>query len=78
MSHFVEPLRSFVTCKTAFAASWLLWLHMGYSSGDSRSLLCTLSTGHWFFEDNRPDAYDPDPARLAWQRTVEFLHRTLN
>ena len=30
-------------------------------------------TGHWFFEDNRPDAYDPESAQLAWERTIEFL-----
>lgn len=30
-------------------------------------------TGHWFFEEDRVDAYNPDAARLAWQRTVEFL-----
>jgi carboxymethylenebutenolidase len=34
-------------------------------------------TGHWFFEQDRPDAYDPEAAELAWQRTVEFLQKTL-
>jgi carboxymethylenebutenolidase len=32
-------------------------------------------TGHWFFEWDRPDAYDAHAARLAWQRTIEFLDR---
>lgn len=30
-------------------------------------------TGHWFFENDRPDAYNPQAAELAWNRTVEFL-----
>ncbi len=34
-------------------------------------------TGHWFFEWDRPDAYDPEAASLAWGRTVEFLDRCL-
>lgn len=34
-------------------------------------------TGHWFFEWDRPDAYDPEAASLAWRRTVEFLDRHL-
>ena len=34
-------------------------------------------TGHWFFEEDRPDAYDADAARLAWERTVKFLQARL-
>lgn len=34
-------------------------------------------TGHWFFEDDRADAYDPQAAELAWSRTLEFLARRL-
>lgn len=34
-------------------------------------------TGHWFFEQDRPDAYQQEAAQLAWERTVSFLKETL-
>jgi carboxymethylenebutenolidase len=35
-------------------------------------------TGHWFFEQDRKDAFNPDAAALAWDRTVEFLKKQLS
>lgn len=32
--------------------------------------------GHWFCEPDRSDAYNPDAADLAWQRTLDFLRLT--
>jgi len=30
-------------------------------------------TTHWFFEKDRPDAYDSKAAESSWQRSVDFL-----
>jgi carboxymethylenebutenolidase len=34
-------------------------------------------TGHWFFEPDRTDAYNPAAALLAWNRTLTFLNKPL-
>ena len=35
-------------------------------------------TGHWFFEEDRADAYNPEAANLAWERTTQFFHKNLD
>jgi carboxymethylenebutenolidase len=34
-------------------------------------------TGHWFFEQDRSDAYNEAASKLAWERTVGFLKESL-
>jgi carboxymethylenebutenolidase len=34
--------------------------------------------GHWFVEADRPDAYAPEAAEVAWERTVGFLREQLD
>jgi carboxymethylenebutenolidase len=33
-------------------------------------------TGHWFFEPDRAEAYNPAAASLAWERSLAFLRRS--
>jgi len=35
-------------------------------------------TVHWFFEPDRTDAYNPEAAGLAWERTLSFLKDSLS
>jgi carboxymethylenebutenolidase len=48
------------------------------SAGRSAAFYRYQGVGHWFFERDRPDAYDEAAAGLAWDRTVDFLRRTLS
>ena len=34
-------------------------------------------THHAFFNDDRPEVYDADAAKLAWARTLEFFRSRL-
>jgi carboxymethylenebutenolidase len=47
------------------------------SSGRHASFFLYPGTHHWFFEENRPE-YDAEAARIAWERTIEFLHQRLD
>jgi carboxymethylenebutenolidase len=47
------------------------------SSGKQASFFTYPGTRHWFFEENRPE-YDAQAARVAWERTIEFLHQRLD
>lgn len=43
------------------------------SAGRPATFYIYADTGHWFFEPDRPDAYNPAAAALAWERTLTFL-----
>lgn len=48
------------------------------ASGRPYAVYTYPGTGHWFFEQDRPEAYNAAAADLAWTRTVEFLHAHLD
>lgn len=45
-------------------------------AGRSVTIYRYLGTGHWFFESDRTQAFDPEAASLAWDRTLAFLDRS--
>ncbi len=45
------------------------------AAGRPASIHRYLGAGHWFFEPDRTEAYNPEAASLAWERTVAFLGR---
>jgi carboxymethylenebutenolidase len=45
------------------------------ASGRSATFHTYPGTGHWFFEPDRTNAYNEAAAKLAWERTLEFLRR---
>jgi len=46
------------------------------SGGVDATLHIYPGVAHWFVEEDRPE-YDPAAAKLAWDRTLEFLHASL-
>jgi carboxymethylenebutenolidase len=48
-----------------------------YQAGLEATMHIYPGTGHWFFEDDRQEAYQPAAAQLAWQRTLDFLKTKL-
>ena len=47
-------------------------------AGRSVTIYRYSGTGHWFFEPDRTQAFNPEAASLAWDRTLEFLNRPLS
>lgn len=47
------------------------------AAGKTTMQLEVYDAGHAFVNDSRPDAYDEKSAKLAWQRTVDFLKKHL-
>jgi carboxymethylenebutenolidase len=56
------------------SASAVKKLQKNLSAADKIAAFYTYpGTGHWFFESDQPEAYNPQAAQMAWNRSVEFL-----
>jgi carboxymethylenebutenolidase len=71
LCHFAED-DSFVPAKKVAALE-----HDLQAAGRPAAIYIYPGTTHWFFESNRPDAYDAAAAALAWERSVAFLNAEL-
>ena len=47
------------------------------TAGRSTDFYIYPGTTHWFFEDDRPDAFQPEAAQQAWSRTLAFLKENI-
>jgi carboxymethylenebutenolidase len=47
------------------------------SGGGSAQAFDYPGTDHAFFNDDRPEVYDPEASTVAWQRTIAFLRGSL-
>lgn len=47
------------------------------AAGKAASFHTYPGTGHWFFEQDRAEAFDSQAAALAWERTLAFLKERL-
>ncbi len=67
LCHFAED-DTFLTTESVAAMEREL-----QEAGRSATFHTYPGTRHWFFEANRPDAFDATAAALAWERTLAFL-----
>lgn len=60
-------------------AEWVAWLENALiTAGRPTTFYRYAGVDHWFFEQDRVDAYNEAAATLAWERTVAFLRTTLS
>lgn len=60
-------------------AEWVTWMENELKKAGKTAVFHHYpNVGHWFFEPDRPDAYNEAAAQLAWERTVAFLRQNLS